>query len=87
MRVTTLRPEHGFVAQTAAASVIEAASHLGIPISTTHCISSSVMGVGSVKRLSAVRWGVAGNMVTAWVITFPVCGGLGYLIAWILGLF
>jgi PiT family inorganic phosphate transporter len=87
MRVTTLRPEHGFVAQTAAASVIEAASQLGIPVSTTHCISTAVMGVGATRRLSAVRWGVAGNMVTAWIITFPVCGGLGYLIAWILGLF
>jgi PiT family inorganic phosphate transporter len=87
MRVTTLRPVHGFAAQTAAASVIEVASHLGIPVSTTHCISSSVMGVGSTRRLSAVRWGVAGNIVTAWIITFPICGGLGYLFSWLLGLF
>jgi PiT family inorganic phosphate transporter len=86
-RVTTLRPEHGFVAQTAAAAVIETASQLGIPVSTTHCISTAVMGVGATRRLSAVRWGVAGNMVTAWIITFPVCGGLGYLIAWVLSLF
>jgi PiT family inorganic phosphate transporter len=87
MRVTILRPVHGFAAQTAAASVIEAASHFGIPVSTTHCISSSVMGVGSTRRLSAVRWGVAGNIVTAWIITFPICGGLGYLFSWLLGLF
>lgn len=87
MRVTTLRPEHAFVAQTAAASVIEGASQLGIPISTTHCISSSVMGVGATRRLSAVRWGIAGNMVSAWIITFPVCGILGYGISWLLGLF
>jgi len=87
MKVTTLRPEHGFAAQTAAASVIELASQLGIPISTTHCISTAVMGVGATRRLSAVRWGVAGNMLTAWIITFPVCGGLGYLISWLLGLF
>jgi PiT family inorganic phosphate transporter len=87
MRVTTLRPVHGFAAQTAAASVIEIASHLGIPVSTTHCISTSVMGVGATRRLSAVRWGVAGNIVTAWIITFPVCGGLGYLFSWLLGLF
>jgi PiT family inorganic phosphate transporter len=87
MRVTTLRPVHGFAAQVSAASVIEAASHLGIPVSTTHCISSAVMGVGATRRLSAVRWGVAGNIVTAWVITFPVCGGLGYLFSWLLGLF
>ncbi len=87
MRVTTLRPVHGFAAQTAAASVIEMASHLGIPVSTTHCISTSVMGVGSTRRLSAVRWGVAGNIITAWIITFPVCGGLGYLFSRLLGLF
>jgi PiT family inorganic phosphate transporter len=87
MRVTTLRPVHGFAAQTAAASVIEFASHLGIPVSTTHCISTAVMGVGSTRRLSAVRWGIAGNIMAAWVITFPVCGGLGYLFSWLLGLF
>ena len=87
MRVTTLRPVHGFAAEVSAASVIEIASHLGIPVSTTHCISSSIMGVGATRRLSAVRWGVAGNIVTAWIITFPVCGGLGYLFSWLLGLF
>ena len=86
MRVTTLRPVHGFAAQTAAASVIEVASHLGIPVSTTHCISSSVMGVGATRRLSAVRWGVAGNIITAWVMTFPICGALGYVISRLLGL-
>ena len=87
MRVTTLRPVHGFAAQTAAASVIEIASYLGIPVCTTHCISTSVMGVGATRRLSAVRWGVAGNIITAWIITFPVCGGLGYLFSRLLGLF
>jgi len=87
MRVTNLRPVHGFAAEASAASVIEVASHLGIPVSTTHCIRSAVMGVGATRRLSAVRWGVAGNIVTAWVITFPVCGGLGYLFSWLLGLF
>ncbi len=85
MRITTLRPVHGFAASVSAASVVEAASHLGIPVSTTHCISSSIMGVGATRRLSAVRWGVAGNIVSAWVITFPVCGGLGYLFSWLLG--
>lgn len=87
MRITALRPVHGFAAQGAGAAVIEAASHLGIPVSTTHCISSSVMGVGATKRLSAVRWGVAGNMLAAWVITFPVCCGLGWLFAQIFGSF
>jgi len=84
MRVTTLRPVRGFAAQASAAAVIETASQLGIPVSTTHCISSAVMGVGSTKRLSAVRWGVAGNIITAWILTFPICGGLGYLFAWLL---
>ncbi len=92
MRVTTLRPVHGFAAQASAATVIEIASHgafmgqWGIPVSTTHCISASVMGVGATKRLSAVRWGVAGNIIAAWILTFPVCGGLGYLFAWLLKL-
>jgi PiT family inorganic phosphate transporter len=79
MRVATLRPVHGFAAQTAAAAVIEAASHLGIPVSTTHCISTSIMGVGATLRFSAVRWGVAGNIVAAWIITFPACAVLGYV--------
>jgi len=86
MRVTTLRPVHGFAAQTSAATVIEVASQLGIPVSTTHCISSSIMGVGTTRRLSAVRWGIAGNIITAWIVTFPICGGLGYLFAWLLKL-
>jgi len=86
MRVTTLRPIHGFAAQASAATVIEVASHFGIPVSTTHCISSSIMGVGATRRLSAVRWGVAGNIVAAWIFTFPICGGLGYLFAWLLKL-
>ena len=84
LRVTALRPIDAFAANFSAAAVIEIASHLGIPVSTTHCASSSIMGVGATKRFSAVRWGVAGNIVAAWIITFPVCGGLGYLIAWLL---
>jgi len=85
MRITTLRPVHGFAAGTAAAGVIEIASHFGIPVSTTHCISTSIMGVGAIRRFSTVRWGVAGNIVAAWVVTFPVCGILGYLLSWLLG--
>ena len=84
MRVTALEPIHGFTANFSAAAIIEAASQFGIPVSTTHCVSSAIMGVGATKRLSAVRWGVARRIVLAWVITFPVCGGLGYLIAWLL---
>jgi PiT family inorganic phosphate transporter len=79
MRVTLLRPINGFAAEAAAASVIELASHYGIPVSTTHCATSAIMGVGATRRLSAVRWGVAGNIVTAWVLTFPICGALGYV--------
>ena len=81
MRVTALEPIHGFTANVSAAAVIEGASHFGIPVSTTHCASSAIMGVGATKRLSAVRWGVARRIVLAWVLTFPICGGLGYLFA------
>jgi PiT family inorganic phosphate transporter len=87
LRVTTLRPVHGFAAQASAAAVIEVASHFGIPVSTTHCASSAIMGVGATRRFSAVRWGVAGNIVAAWIFTFPICGGLGYLFAWLLKMF
>jgi len=79
MKMTNLRPVQGFTAHLAAASVIETASHLGIPVSTTHCVSASVMGVGSTRRFSAVRWGVAGNIMIAWILTFPICGMLGYV--------
>ena len=85
-RITTLRPVHGSAAEAAAAAVIEAASNFGIPVSTTQCISSSVIGVGATKRLSAVRWGVARNIVTTWVITFPICISLGWLLGKGLGL-
>jgi len=81
MRVTALEPIHGFTANVSAAAVIWGASRLGIPVSTTHCASSAIMGVGATKRLSAVRWGVARRIVLAWIITFPICGGLGYLFA------
>jgi len=84
LKVTALQPVHGFAAQASAAVVIEVASLLGIPVSTTHCASGAIMGVGATRRLSAVRWGVAGNIVAAWVLTFPICGGLGYLLAWLM---
>ena len=84
MRVTDLEPVHGFTADFSAGIVIETASILGIPVSTTHCASSAIMGIGATRRLSAVRWGVAGNIITAWVLTFPICGGLGYVFALLL---
>jgi PiT family inorganic phosphate transporter len=73
-----LQPIHGFAAQTTAATVIFVASHFGMPISTTHTISSSIMGVGATKRLSAVKWSVVGRMVIAWVLTLPIAGALAY---------
>jgi len=81
MRITALRPIHGFAATGSAATVVEVASALGIPVSTTHCISSAIMGVGTTKRLSAVRWGIAGTIVIAWILTFPICGAIGWLSA------
>jgi PiT family inorganic phosphate transporter len=76
-KVIKLDPIHGFAAETAAASVIQAATHFGVPVSTTHTITAAIMGVGSTQRLSAVRWGVAGNIVTAWVLTLPAAGLVG----------
>jgi len=86
MRMTTLRPVHGFTTHAAAATIIEIASHQGMPVSTTHCVSASVMGVGATRRFSAVRWGIAGNIVAAWILTFPICGVLGYFFTWLLKL-
>ncbi|MDD4873536.1 MAG: inorganic phosphate transporter [Dehalococcoidales bacterium] len=80
-RLTKLEPVHGFVAETAAASAIQIASFMGVPLSTTHTISTAIMGVGATRRLSAVRWGVAGNIVATWGLTFPLCGILGALFA------
>jgi PiT family inorganic phosphate transporter len=80
--LTKLEPVHGFAAETAAASAIQIASFLGVPLSTTHTISTAIMGVGASRRLSAVRWGVTGNIIAAWLLTFPICGVLGCLFAW-----
>jgi PiT family inorganic phosphate transporter len=78
LRVVELRPINGFAVETASAAIIEVASRLGIPVSTTHVISSAILGVGATKRLSAVRWGIAGNIVLAWVLTIPACVALGW---------
>jgi PiT family inorganic phosphate transporter len=83
-KLTKLEPVNGFAAETSSALAILLASHFGIPLSTTHTITTSILGVGATKRFSAVRWGVAGNIIVAWIITFPVCGVLGYLFTWIL---
>ena len=76
-RMVKLQPIHGFAAETTAATVIQVASHWGIPLSTTHVISSSIMGVGATKRLSAVKWGVVRRMVWAWVLTLPATALVG----------
>jgi len=81
MKITALQPIHGFATQASAATVIEIASRLGIPVSTTHCATAATMGVGATKRLSAVRWGVTKNIALAWILTFPICGALGWAIA------
>jgi PiT family inorganic phosphate transporter len=76
-RIIKMDPAQGFSAQGAGAAVILASSHFGYPLSTTHVISGGVMGAGAAKRLSAVRWGVAGNMIVAWVLTIPAAGLIG----------
>jgi PiT family inorganic phosphate transporter len=83
MKLTHLRPVGGFCAELAGATVLIGTSLAGIPVSTTHTISGSIMGVGSVKRLTAVRWGIAGRIIWAWILTIPVsalCGALAYFL-------
>lgn len=85
-KLTKLEPVHGFVAESSGGFAILLASLLGIPLSTTHCINTAIMGIGALGRFSAVRWGVARSIVAAWILTFPICGGLGYLFTWLLKL-
>lgn len=80
VNILKLEPVHGFAAETSASIVILGASHMGLPVSTTHVISSTIMGVGSTRRLSAVRWGIAGKILLAWVLTLPVCALFAWLI-------
>jgi inorganic phosphate transporter, PiT family len=77
-RVVKLQPIHGFAAETTAATVIQVASHFGIPLSTTHVISSSIMGVGATKRLNAVKWAIVARMAWAWVLTIPATALLAF---------
>jgi PiT family inorganic phosphate transporter len=87
-KLAKLQPIHGFAAETAAASVIEIASKLGFPLSTTHVISSAILGAGSSRRANAVKWNVAGSIVTAWIFTIPTCMVLAYgiflIVNWLL---
>lgn len=77
-KIIRITPLQGFAAETAGTATILTASSLGIPVSTTHVISACIMGVGASKRLSAVRWGVAGNILMAWVLTIPMSAGFAY---------
>jgi PiT family inorganic phosphate transporter len=80
MRMVKLEPYQGFAAETGAATTIELASRLGIPVSTTHTISTAIMGVGAARNISAVRWGVVAEVVGAWILTFPVCAFIGWAV-------
>jgi PiT family inorganic phosphate transporter len=84
MKVTRLEPVTGFTADMCAASVIELASNMGLPVSTTHTTSTAIIGVGATKRLSAVRWGVTRSILWAWLITYPFCAALGWTLSKVL---
>jgi len=84
MKLSKIQPVHGFAAETAASIVLIGAAHLGAPVSTTHTITSSIMGVGATKRLSAVKWGIGMKIIYAWIFTLPACGILGGVIYYIL---
>jgi inorganic phosphate transporter, PiT family len=83
VKMIKLAPVHGFAAETAAAATILTATHFGMPVSTTHVISSAIMGVGSAKRASAVRWEIAGQMGIAWILTIPCTAFVSFVICWL----
>jgi PiT family inorganic phosphate transporter len=76
-KITRLTPMQGFCAEAGGAATLFMATELGIPVSTTHTITGAIVGVGAARRVSAVRWNVAGNIVVAWVLTLPVAAALG----------
>ena len=78
VKMLKLEPIHGFAAETSSAAIILATSHFGLPVSTTHVVSTAILGVGATKRLSAVRWGIAGKIVMAWILTLPFCIALAW---------
>jgi PiT family inorganic phosphate transporter len=82
-KITKLQPVGGFAAETAGAISLFTATNLGIPVSTTHTITGAIIGVGSIRRLSAVRWGVAGRIVWAWILTIPAAAGISAFVYWI----
>jgi PiT family inorganic phosphate transporter len=80
-KMVKMEPYQGFAAETAATGAILFASHLGIPLSTTHTINTSIMGVGAATRLSGIRWGVVREIVVTWLMTFPICALIGFIVA------
>jgi PiT family inorganic phosphate transporter len=82
-KITRLNPMQGFCAETGGALTLFAATWLGIPVSTTHTITGAIIGVGAARRVSAVRWGLAGNIVIAWVITLPAAAAISAIAYWI----
>src|SRR6476619_5617296 len=85
-KITKLQPIGGFAAETAGAISLFTATHLGIPVSTTHTITGAIIGVGSIKRLSAVRWGIAGRIVWAWILTIPASAAIASIVYWIVSI-
>jgi PiT family inorganic phosphate transporter len=85
-RITKLKPVGGFAAETGGAITLFLATHFGIPVSTTHTITGAIIGVGAAQRSSAVRWGVAGNIVIAWIVTIPASAGIAAVAWWLGGL-
>jgi len=89
MRITKLAPVGGFCAESSGASSLFLATILGVPVSTTHTITGAIVGTGSVRKLSAVRWGVAGRIIWAWILTIPgsaAIGAITYLVAQAIGI-
>ncbi|MGQ0792203.1 MAG: inorganic phosphate transporter, partial [Nitrosopumilaceae archaeon] len=80
VRITQLKPYQGFAAETGGATVLAGLAWAGIPASTTHAISGAIMGAGSIRRMSAVRWGIGKRIVWAWIITIPASAAVGYAI-------
>lgn len=87
VKITQPKPYQGFVAETGGATILAILAHAGIPASTTHGISGSIMGAGSVRRLTAVRWGIGKRIVWAWIITIPASAAMSYAAMWLIKLF
>jgi len=81
-RIFKMEPASGFAAQASTAAVLYATAHFGYPVSTTHVISGSVMGAGATQKFSAVRWGVAGNIMVAWLLTIPAAAVVAAALYW-----